>query len=253
MYKEFYTVVGTENGRPKIDSTTPFKETIIKLVFNWGTCILLGIEEHGNAVKFTFSQVDGKTEDGLIYIHDNPTATEEEKVQNTEVEYFFPCFYYNRNANTLLVRRDYSVLLANLAKVTVSGDYVDLKNAPKIIEYDISSGSGTSNPDLRNLASTTIDTTSAFKGNKKIGEWLNDIITLYNTKIDDEQQLPTFINLKTNKGTIKLITINKKDDNSPYIFEFSSITEINDNGTFEKYQIFFLYNENQNTLQIKQI
>jgi len=54
MYKEFYTVKATENG-PTIDSTTPFKETIIKLVFNWGTCILLGVEQYGNAVKFTFS------------------------------------------------------------------------------------------------------------------------------------------------------------------------------------------------------
>ena len=264
MYKEFYTVVETTNGTTTIDSTAPFKETIIKLIFNWGTCILLGIEEYNDEennnddiIKFTFSYVDGKTEAGLTYLSRHPLtdidanieAYMDAKIKNTEVEYFFPCFYYDRTKNKLLVRRDYQVLLANLATVAVSGEYTDVRNIPKIVEYDITNN-GVS--DLRNLVSTTINNieNATFEGNKKIKDWLEDIIKLYNTKTNDGQQLPTFINLKTDKGTIKLITINKKS--STYIFEFSSITEINDE-TFEKYQIFFLYNRDNNTLQIKRI
>ena len=240
-----------------------FKETIIKLITNWGTCLLLGIEFKNNIYKFNFSFIDAFTEKNLDYLHNNNNVTSTTKLNNISGKFFYPTFYYNIDENELLVKRNYITLLSDLSKTALTGNYNDLKNKPDINAITFFDVRNSLDSTLKNFTDGKIDTTQKLTSESSsptIDTWLNNIITLYNNNDNTKN-----IKIKNNITDLNLNSINVK--NNIYFFTFSPLVESNYNNmeifsdsdevlnnlNIKNYLIYFIYDKSNNTLWIKRI
>lgn len=242
-----------------------FKETLVKLITNWGTCILLGIEEKNDIIKFTFSFIDKFTDQNLDYLKNHRGETSPQQVQDKlnhiRGNYFYPAFYFDKITNKLLVRRNFTLLSLDVKQVAITGDYNDLNNRPTfnaIKTFNIPSNS--LDEHLRFLTEGKINTTNNLTNNSgqgTINTWLMEIINTYN--LNQETKIIQIKNEITD-----LVLENIKNNNNVYIFSFSPIVSSNydtiqddddsnilSNLIITSYRVYFIYDTNKNLLWIK--